>query len=97
MVLEKRDYCLKMLQRIRDEAHRFAITFHRSLRGKRALSSVLDGVKGLGKVKAQAVMERFKDLSGIINAEKEELMQVDGVGASLADEIIKKLTEEGLR
>ncbi|MBQ6979103.1 MAG: excinuclease ABC subunit UvrC [Clostridia bacterium] len=97
VVLEKRDYCLKMLQRIRDEAHRFAITFHRSLRGKRALSSVLDGVKGLGKVKAQAVMERFKDLSGIINAEKEELMQVDGVGASLADEIIKKLTEEGLR
>lgn len=97
VVLSKRDYCLKMLQRIRDEAHRFAITFHRSLRGKRALSSVLDGVKGLGKVKAQAVMERFKDLSGIISANREELMQVDGVGESLADEIIKKLTEEGLK
>ncbi|MBQ6921867.1 MAG: excinuclease ABC subunit UvrC, partial [Clostridia bacterium] len=52
VILEKRDYCLRMLQRIRDEAHRFAITFHRSLRGKRALSSVLDGVKGLGKIKA---------------------------------------------
>lgn len=97
VVLEKRDYCLKMLQRIRDEAHRFAITFHRTLRGKRALSSVLDGVKGLGKVKAHAVMEKFKDLSGIINATKEELMQVDGVGESLAVEIIKRLTEEGLK
>ena len=97
VVLERRDYCLKMLQRIRDEAHRFAITFHRTLRGKRALSSVLDGVKGLGKVKAQAVMERFKDLSGIIKATKEELMQVEGVGDNIADEIIKKLTEEGLK
>ena len=97
VVLERRDYCLKMLQRIRDEAHRFAITFHRTLRGKRALSSVLDGVKGLGKVKAQAVMEKFNDLSGIIKATKEELMQVEGVGENLADEIIKKLTEEGLK
>ena len=97
VVLEKRDYCLKMLQRIRDEAHRFAITFHRSLRGKRALSSVLDGVKGLGKVKAAAVMERFKDISGIVSATKEELMQVEGVGGNIADEIIKKLTEERLK
>ena len=97
VVLSHRDYCLKMLQRIRDEAHRFAITFHRSLRGKRALSSVLDGVKGLGKVKAAAVMEKFKDITGIISATKEELMQVDGVGENLAEEIIKKLTEEGLK
>ncbi len=97
VVLSHRDYCLKMLQRIRDEAHRFAITFHRSLRGKRALSSVLDKVKGLGKVKASAVMERFKDISGIISANKEELMQVDGIGESIADEIIKTLTEEGLK
>ena len=97
IVLEKRDYCLKMLQRIRDEAHRFAITFHRTLRGKRALSSVLDGVKGLGKVKATAVMEKFRDLSGIISATKEEIMQVDGIGESIADEIINTLTKEGLR
>ena len=97
VILSKRDYCLKMLQRIRDEAHRFAITFHRSLRGKRALSSVLDGVKGLGKVKARAVMEKFKDVSGIVSATKEELMQVEGVGGNIADEIIKKLTEEKLK
>ena len=96
-MLSHRDYCLKMLQRIRDEAHRFAITFHRTLRGKRSLSSVLDGVKGLGKVKKQALIDKFKDLAGIISATKEELITVDGIGDSLADEIIKKLTEEGLK
>ena len=97
IILERRDYCLKMLQRIRDEAHRFAITYHRTLRGKRALSSVLDGVKGLGKVKRQALLDKFKDLSGIISATKLELMQVDGIGEKQADAIIDTLTKEGLR
>lgn len=97
VVLERRDYCLKMLQRIRDEAHRFAITYHRTLRGKRALSSVLDGVKGLGKVKRKALIERFKDLSGIIAATEEELVSVDGIGRKQAKLIIETLTKEGLK
>lgn len=97
VVLERRDYCLKMLQRIRDEAHRFAITYHRTLRGKRALSSVLDGVKGLGKVKRKALIERFKDLSGIIAATEEELISVDGIGRKQAKLIIETLTKEGLK
>ena len=95
--LEKRDYCLKMLQRIRDEAHRFAITYHRTLRGKRSLSSALDNVKGLGKVKKRALIEKFKDLGGIISATKEELMTVNGRGEKQASEIIRVLTEEGLK
>ncbi len=97
VLLDKRDYCLKMLIRIRDEAHRFAITYHRALRGKRALTSVLDGVKGLGKVKKKALLERFKDLSGIISAKKEELKQVDGIGEVQATAIIERLKEEGLK
>lgn len=97
VVLERRDYCLKMLQRIRDEAHRFAITYHRTLRGKRTLSSVLDGVKGLGKVKRKALIERFKDLSGIIAATEEELISVDGIGRKQAKLIIETLTKEGLK
>ncbi len=97
IILERRDYCLKMLQRIRDEAHRFAITYHRSLRGKRALSSVLDDISGLGKVKKRALLERFKDLGGIISATEEELKQVEGIGEKQARLIIDKLTEEGLR
>ena len=97
IVLRKDDYCLKMLQRIRDEAHRFAITYHRTLRGKRALSSVLDKIKGLGKVKKTALLLRFKDLSGIISASEEELKEVEGIGDKQAQLIIKTLTEEGLK
>ena len=97
IILEKRDYCLQMLQRIRDEAHRFAITYHKKLRGKHALSSVLDGIKGLGKVKRQALLLEFKDLSGIIKATKEQLMKVNGIGEKQAQFIIDGLTKEGLR
>ena len=97
VILERRDYCLKMLQRIRDEAHRFAITYHRTLRGKRALTSVLDGIKGLGKVKKKALLEKFKDLSGIISATEEQLKSVDGIGDENAKNIIDLLTKEGLR
>jgi len=97
VVLEKRDYSLKMLQRIRDEAHRFAITYHRSLRGKRALSSVLDGIEGIGKEKKSALLEQFKDLSGIIAASKEELTKVEGIGEKRATAIIDYLTKEGLK
>lgn len=96
VVLAKSDYCLRMLQRIRDEAHRFAITYFRTLHGKRSLSSVLDGVKGLGKVKKRALLERFKDLGGIISATEEELQEVEGIGKVQAKNIIDKLTEEGL-
>ena len=97
VILQKNDYCLQMLQRIRDEAHRFAINYHRSLRGKRALSSVLDKIKGLGKVKSQALIMAFKDLSGIISASKEELMSVNGIGDKQASLIIDALTQEGLK
>jgi len=97
IILQKNDYCLQMLQRIRDEAHRFAINYHRSLRGKRALSSVLDKVRGLGKVKKQALLLAFKDLSGIISASKDELTSVNGIGDKQAQAIIDALTKEGLK
>ncbi len=96
ILLDKSDYCLRMLQRIRDEAHRFAITYFRTLHGKRSLSSVLDGVKGLGKVKKRALLARFKDLGGIISATEEELTEVEGIGKVQAKNIMDKLTEEGL-
>ena len=95
--MPKSDYCLRLLQRIRDEAHRFAITYHRTLRGKRALSSILDDIKGLGKVKKLALIEHFKDLGGIISATQEQLQEVEGIGSIQAKLIIDKLTEEGLK
>jgi len=97
IVLEKRDYALKVLQRLRDEAHRFAITYHRSLRSKRALSSVLDEIKGLGKVKKLALIEKFKDIGGIISATSDELASTQGIGEKLAKIIIDYLTKEGLK
>jgi excinuclease ABC subunit C len=97
IVLERRDYCLKMLIRIRDEAHRFAITYHRALRGKRALSSVLDNIKGLGKVRKKALIDKFKDLTGIITATENEIKEVDGIGQKQAKLIIDALTKEGLK
>lgn len=96
IVLERSDYALRLLQRIRDEAHRFAITFHRSLRDKGALESVLDGVQGLGKVRKKALIARFKDVGGILHATKEELMQVEGIGEKQSELIIRHLTKEGL-
>ena len=96
IILPRSDYALRLLQRIRDEAHRFAITFHRSLRDKGALKSVLDGVKGLGKVKKQALIAHFKDIGGIIKATKEQLKEVEGIGEKQAELIIQHLTKEGL-
>mgnify|MGYP004499910457 FL=1 len=96
VLINKSDYALRLLQRIRDEAHRFAITFNRSLRGKRSLVSVLDGIDGVGKVKKKALLEKFKDLSGIMNAKKEDLMTVGGIGEALADEIIAELKKENI-
>ncbi|MBQ0099766.1 MAG: excinuclease ABC subunit UvrC [Firmicutes bacterium] len=97
IIIDKHDYSLKLLQRIRDEAHRFAITYHRSIHSKKMLSSVLDNVYGLGKVKKQKLLEKFKDISGIISCTKEELMSIDGIGFALADEILKTLSKEGLK
>jgi len=97
IVLPKSDYSLRMLQRIRDEAHRFAITYHRELRGKRSLTSLLDGIDGIGKAKKQALSEYFKDIYAIINADKYQLMQVDGIGEKQAEKIIEYFTKGGYK
>lgn len=93
--ISHRDYSLKMLQRIRDEAHRFAITYFRNLHSKRNLSSVLSEIDGVGKVKRIALMEKFGTLDKIIGASAEELAQTEGIGEKLAV-TIKKYFEENL-
>jgi excinuclease ABC subunit C len=82
-----RDFALKMLQRIRDEAHRFAITYFRNLHSKRNLESVLCEIDGVGKVKRIALMEKFTTLDRIMNASVEELASTDGIGEKLAIKI----------
>ena len=63
-------------QRIRDEAHRFAITYHRKLRGKKATESVLDEIKGLSKSSKELLMKEYKDISKISRADYEALCKI---------------------
>ena len=89
IVLPKSDNALKVLIRIRDEAHRFAITFNRSLRGKRTLKSVLTEIEGIGTKKRDALMNTFKDIESIKKATLLELTKVDGIGKAHAEKIIE--------
>ena len=89
VILKKSDVALQLLQRIRDEAHRFAITFHRSKRGKSMTISELNDIKGLGKVKTKLLLERFGSVEGIKQASISELNLVRGIDMSLAERIKK--------
>ena len=92
--LDKRDYALKMLQRLRDEAHRFAITYFRSLHSKRNLASVLNEIEGIGKKKQIALMDKFGTIDKMMDADVQELAEVDGIGEELAQRIYKYFKEE---
>ena len=85
---------LKLLQRIRDEAHRFAITFHRQLRTKSQVTSELENVPGLGKVKINALLSAFGTTENVKKASVEELSLVKGINKSLAVEIKKYFDEQ---
>ena len=76
-----------MLQRIRDEAHRFAITFHRQTRGKEQTHLKLEEIDGLGPVKIKALLSAFKTTENIANASTRELETVKGINPALASEI----------
>ena len=84
--LKKSDYTLRLLQRVRDESHRFAITFHRELRGK-ALKSSLSEIEGLGEVKIKALLKYFKSAENVSKASEKDLAKVQGIGESLANVI----------
>ncbi len=85
--ISHRDYSLKMLQRIRDEAHRFAITYFRNIHSKRNLSSVLTEIDGIGKVKRMALLQKFGNLDKIMAASEEELATCEGISPALAKKI----------
>ena len=80
-----------LLQRIRDEAHRFAITYHRTLRGKSLVASRLEEIPGIGSMRRKRLLERFVSLSEIVRATDQELRAAAGVDAKTAAEIRKAL------
>lgn len=78
---------LQLLQAIRDEAHRFAITYHRKLRGKRSLVSVLDHIEGIGPKRRKAIWQTFRTLKEIKAASVEELASVEGMNKTAAENV----------
>ncbi len=89
VILPRASAGLYLLQRIRDEAHRFAITFHRQKRGKAMTASALDSVPGLGESKRKALLAEFGSVKGIKAATQEELTGAKGIGPSLAAAIVR--------
>ena len=92
--IDHRDYALKMLQRLRDEAHRFAITYFRNLHSKRNLASVLEEIDGVGNKKRKALMDAFGTIDKIMSADESELAKVEGIGVELAKKIRKFFKDE---
>jgi excinuclease ABC subunit C len=89
--LEQHSPASRLVQRIRDEAHRFAITGHRRKRAKRYNESVLEAVPGLGPSRRRALLTHFGGLQGVMRAGIADLEQVAGVGAALARNIYDHL------
>ncbi|MDX5461626.1 excinuclease ABC subunit UvrC [Micromonospora tulbaghiae] len=91
VILPRTSEALYLLQRVRDEAHRFAITFHRQRRSKRMTESALDNVPGLGEVRRRALLRHFGSLKRLSAATVEEITEVPGVGRRTAEAILAAL------
>ena len=93
VILPRHSEALYLVQRIRDEAHRFAITFHRSKRGKLMLESLLDEIPNLGEVRRQALLEHFGSVAALKKASLDEIAAVPGIGPKSAENILQAVSE----
>jgi excinuclease ABC subunit C len=95
VILPRTSEALYLLQRVRDEAHRFAITYHRQRRSKGMVDSVLDGIPGLGEVRRKAVLRKFGSVKRLRAATVEEIAEVPGLGRRTAETIYAALAAAG--
>ena len=95
IILARQSEGLYLLQRIRDEAHRFAITYHRSKRSRRMTASVLDAVPGLGEHRRKVLISHFGSVARLKNATVEELTSIPGIGAATATAVLEALGADG--
>jgi excinuclease ABC subunit C len=95
VILSRTSEGLYLLQRVRDEAHRFAITYHRAKRGKAATVSVLDGVPGLGPARRAALLKKFGSVKALSAASADEIATVQGIGPRLAETVVAALQRNG--
>ena len=94
VILPRTSEALYLLQRVRDEAHRFAITFHRQRRSKRMTASALDNIPGLGETRRKALLRHFGSLKRLAQASPEEITEVPGVGRRTAEAVLAALAPE---
>ncbi|WOC14187.1 UvrABC system protein C [Gordonia sp. MP11Mi] len=94
VILPRNSEALFLLQRVRDEAHRFAITFHRSKRSKRMTASALDGISGLGATRRTALVTHFGSVANLTKATVDDIAQVRGIGAATAQAVHDALRGE---
>jgi excinuclease ABC subunit C len=95
VVLPRGSEALYLVQRVRDEAHRFAITYQRGRRAKGVASSALDGAPGVGPARRKALLRRFGSVAAIRRATVEDLMEVPGVSRTIATAVRDHLHGEG--
>ena len=95
VVLDRHDAALRMLQALRDEAHRFAITYHRSLREKRINSSLLDEIPGVGEVRKRQLLKAFGSVRNLAKADAGIIaLRVPGIGRNTAEKILELLNRQ---
>ncbi|MFI9409084.1 excinuclease ABC subunit UvrC [Nocardia gamkensis] len=94
VILPRNSEALYLLQRVRDEAHRFAITFHRSKRSRRMTASALDSVPGLGTARRTALVTHFGSVAKLKQATVEEITEVPGIGMATAKAVLAALESE---
>ena len=94
VMLDRNSKELKLLIKLRDETHRFAITYHHKTHIKSALSSFLDNLEGVGKVRKQNLLKKFKTVENIKNASILELSQVENISKNLATKIYNQIHNE---
>ena len=93
VILPRNSEAMFLMQRIRDEAHRFAISFHRQQRGKKMRASVLDGVPGLGPKRRTDLVKHFGSVQKLKGASVAEIEAVKGIGPALAETVHRTLHE----
>jgi excinuclease ABC subunit C len=96
LILPRTSEGLYLLQRVRDEAHRFAITFHRQRRSKAMTTSALDNIPGLGEVRRKALLRQFGSVKRVRAASAEEIAVVQGIGPVLAETIAARLADSAV-
>ncbi len=97
IIIPKTSYALKLLQKIRDEAHRFAITYHKNLRDKKTHYSELDRIEGIGEKRKMLLLSYFGSVQKIRDATVEDLCSVPGISSKIAEFVLRSLNNNGVK